>query len=81
MINTSWRSESSNIGLVILDMLLFKHIQISFNLKKKIINLLFPHINTHKFVVINVTNMVELKDRMLMSWDPSSISGVAELVL
>ena len=44
-------------------------------------NVLFPHITTHKCVVIIVTNMVQLQDRVLVPWGPSSISAVAELVL
>ena len=34
-----------------------------------------------KCVVITVTYMVELQDRVLAPWGPSSISAVAELVL
>ena len=33
-----------------------------------------------KCVVITVTYMVELQDRVLAPWGPSSISAVAELV-
>ena len=33
-----------------------------------------------KCVAINVIYMVELKDRVLAAWGPSSISAVAELV-
>ena len=34
-----------------------------------------------KYVVITVTYLVELQDRVLGPWGPSSISAVAELVL